>query len=172
MERRQNFVDGDIDECAWTSTDLLVDGVAHDPTDPGSEGRVTPEHADLPHHAQTRILDSFRGILLVTRNPCRQAMARWPNAVMTASGAVGSRSRRAVNRSWSGSSSIAMSISVVFVGARAGSRLKTRAARWDCLWHVSDFCKTPRRPWHPVAPRRSRPHRPPAVSSRRSGFVE
>ena len=75
IERRQNFVERDIAECPWTSADLLVGGVADDPVDPGSEGRVAPERIDLPHHAPKRILDSFLRVLLVARNPCRQPIS-------------------------------------------------------------------------------------------------
>src|SRR5205807_38583 len=71
VERGQNFVERDIDECLWTSANLFVGAVADDPVDPGSEGRVTPERIDLPHHAPERILDGLLGILLVTRDPYR-----------------------------------------------------------------------------------------------------
>src|SRR5690242_21006771 len=75
IERRQNFVERDIAECPWTSADLLIGGVADDAVDPGSEGRVTPERIDLPHRVPKRILDSFLGVLLVARNPCRQPIS-------------------------------------------------------------------------------------------------
>ena len=65
MERRQNFVERDIDEGPWASADLLVGGVADDPVDPGSEGRVSPERVDLANDAPERILNDFLGILLV-----------------------------------------------------------------------------------------------------------
>src|SRR5205807_3930512 len=74
VERGQNFVERDIDECLWTSANLFVGAVADDPVDPGSEGRVTPERIDLPHHAPERILDGLLGILLVTRDSDRQAI--------------------------------------------------------------------------------------------------
>src|SRR2546425_11501245 len=74
MERGQNFVERDIDECLWTPANLLVGGVADDPVDPGSEGRVTPERIDLPHHVPDRILAALLGILLVTRDSDRQAI--------------------------------------------------------------------------------------------------
>src|SRR5438445_13236980 len=78
VERGQNFVERDverdIDECLWTSANLFVGAVADDPVDPGSEGRVTPERIDLPHHAPDRILDALLGILLATRDSDRQAL--------------------------------------------------------------------------------------------------
>src|SRR5437879_13211172 len=74
VERGQNFVERDIDECLWTSANLFVGGVADDPVDPGSEGRVPPERIDLPHHAPERILDGLLGILLVTRASARHAI--------------------------------------------------------------------------------------------------
>src|SRR5207249_11238144 len=74
VERGQNFVERDIDECLWTSANLFVGAVADDSVDPGSEGRVTPERIDLPHHAPERILDGLLGILLVTRDSDRQAI--------------------------------------------------------------------------------------------------
>src|SRR5438132_10644244 len=74
VERGQNFVERDIDECLWTSANLFVGAVADDPVDPGSEGRVTPERIDLPHHAPERILDGLLGILLVARDSDRQAI--------------------------------------------------------------------------------------------------
>src|SRR5207244_4918791 len=70
----QNFVDGDLEECLWTSANRPIGGVADDPVDPGSEGRVTPERIDLPHHAPERILDGLLAILLVARDADRQAI--------------------------------------------------------------------------------------------------
>src|SRR5262245_41717314 len=74
MERRQNFVEWDIDEGSWVSAHLLVGGVADDTVDPGFEGSVTPERVDLPRHAPERILNDLLGILLRAGNPDGQAI--------------------------------------------------------------------------------------------------
>src|SRR5438876_8143693 len=74
IERRQSFVERHIDEGPWTSADLFVSGIADDPVDPGSEGRVTPERVNLADHAQDRVLDGFFGIVLVARDSYSQAI--------------------------------------------------------------------------------------------------
>src|SRR5215470_9907681 len=74
IERRQSFVERYIDEGSWTSTDLFVSGIADDPVDPGSEGRVTPERVNLADHAQEGVLDGLFGIALVARDSYRQAI--------------------------------------------------------------------------------------------------
>src|SRR5215467_13640191 len=74
LERGYNFFERDIDERLWTSAGLLVGSVTHDPVEPGSEGRVSPERVDLPHHAPERILNGFLGIVPVARDPDGQTI--------------------------------------------------------------------------------------------------
>src|SRR5215467_1376561 len=74
IERRQSFVERHIHEGSWTSTDLFVSGIADDPVDPGSEGRVAPERVNLTDHAQEGVLDGLFGIAPVTRDSDRQAI--------------------------------------------------------------------------------------------------
>src|SRR5215467_9040715 len=74
IERRQSFVERDMDEGSGTSADLFVSGIAGDPVDPGSERRVTPERVDLPHDAPEGILDGILGILSVARDPRGEAI--------------------------------------------------------------------------------------------------
>src|SRR5215475_11066738 len=74
IEQRQSFIERDTDDGSWTSADLFVSGIADDPVDPGSEGRVTPERVNLADHAQEGVLDGFFGIVLVARDSYRQAI--------------------------------------------------------------------------------------------------
>src|SRR5262245_19796917 len=75
IEQQQGFfVDRDTDDGAWTSADRFVSGIADDPVDPGSEGRVTPERVNLADHPQEGVLDGFFGIVLVARDSYRQAI--------------------------------------------------------------------------------------------------
>src|SRR5262245_23667616 len=74
IEQRQSFVERDADDGSRTSADRFVSGIADDPVDPGSEGRVTPERIDLADDAQEGVLDGFLGIVLVARDSYRQAI--------------------------------------------------------------------------------------------------
>src|SRR5262249_1865769 len=74
IEQRQGFVERGTDDGSRTSADLFVSGIADDPVDPGSEGRVTSERVDLADHAQEGVLDGFFGIMLVTRDSYCQAI--------------------------------------------------------------------------------------------------
>src|SRR5262245_35076683 len=74
IEQRQSFVERDTDDGSWTSANLFVSGIADDPVDPGSEGRVTPERVNLADHPQEGVLDDFFGIVLVARDSYRQAI--------------------------------------------------------------------------------------------------
>src|SRR6266436_1008641 len=96
VERGQNFVERDIDECLWTSANLFVGVVADDPVDPGSEGRVTPERIDLRTKVQNAswTASSASCSLPVIRTARRYE--RSPYVATSRSAAVGSRRRNAL----------------------------------------------------------------------------
>src|SRR5262249_29192219 len=89
VERRQSFVERQIHEGSWASADLVVSGIADDPIEPGSEGRVTPERINLADDAQEGVLDGVLGIVLVAREDAHRGTPRPGRGAVSPLGALG-----------------------------------------------------------------------------------